>query len=330
MDGAASFACSLAPRRRTREGRRRRGAPGARLKSAPLSRPTAAGLAAVLLWSTTVAFSRTLGESLGPLTGGACVYLLGGAVSFAAAAAAKGGVRRIFAMPRAYLLGCGALFVGYTLLLYAAIGLAESRAAVVAVGLANYLWPPLLVLLSVPVLGRKARWSRLVPGVLLAVAGTALAAASASDVALADLLRGGGEPLPVLLAAAAAAMWALYSNLARRWGPSEGSGVPVFLVATGAAFAGLRVAAGEPAPSGWDAAPAVLYLALLPTWIAYRFWDEAMLRGDFALVSAASYFTPLLSTLVSVAVLGVPMTAPLAAAAALVTAGALLSRSGAD
>lgn len=292
-----------------------------------MNRPTAAGLVAILLWSTTVAFSRTVSESLGPLTAGACVYTLGGTVSFAAAAMTPGGLRRLVAMPRRYLFGCGALFTLYTVLLYAAVGLATSRAAVLAVGLANYLWPSLLLLFSIPVLGRRPR-RRLVPGMLLALAGTALASTAGSGVGIRDLVRGGGEPIPVLLAAGAAVLWALYSNLARLWGPAQGSAVPLFLLASGAAFLGLRVAAGESPPRDGGAAPAVLYLALFPTWLAYRLWDEAMLRGDLALAGAASYFTPLLSTLVSAAVLGVPLTPALAAAAVLVTAGALLSRSG--
>lgn len=292
-----------------------------------MNRPTAAGLAAIVLWSTTVAFSRTLSESLGPLTAGACVYTLAGVVSLAAAACSPGGLRRLVAMPRRYLLGCGALFAAYTVLLCSAVGLATNRAAVLAVGLANYLWPSLLLLLSIPVLRRRPRWP-LLPGVLLALAGTALATTSGSGVGLSELARGGGEPIAVLLAAAAAVLWALYSNLARLWGPAQGSAVPLFLLASGAAFLGLRVAAGEPAPRDVAAAPAVLYLALFPTWLAYRLWDEAMLRGDLALVGAASYFTPLLSTLVSAAVLGVPLTPALAAAAVLVTAGALLSRAG--
>ena len=297
-----------------------------------MNRPTAAGLVAIVLWSTTVAFSRTLSESLGPLTAGACVYTLGGVVSLAATAMSPSGLGRLRAMPRRYVLGCGALFVAYTVLLYVAVGLATSRPAVVAVGLANYLWPSLLLLFSIPILGRRAL-PRLAPGLLLAFAGTALAAVGASGVGLAEVVRGGGEPVPVLLAAIAAALWALYSNLARLWGPAEGSAVPVFLLASGLAFLGLRAATGdtahgELAQPGAAAAAAVLYLALFPTWLAYRLWDEAMLRGDLALVTAASYFTPILSTLVSAAVLDVPLTPSLAAAAALVTAGAILSRSG--
>ena len=37
---------------------------------------TLLGILAILFWSTTIAFSRTLSEQLGPLTAGASIYLL--------------------------------------------------------------------------------------------------------------------------------------------------------------------------------------------------------------------------------------------------------------
>ena len=39
---------------------------------------TGGGLGAILLWSATFAFARSLSEQVGPLTGGAVAYLIGG------------------------------------------------------------------------------------------------------------------------------------------------------------------------------------------------------------------------------------------------------------
>ena len=38
---------------------------------------------------------------------------------------------------------------------------------------------------------------------------------------------------------------------------------------------------------------------MVPTFLAYLFWDRAVLRGNFILVASFGYLTPLLSTLVS-------------------------------
>ena len=48
--------------------------------SGNLNWSTGGGLAAIVLWSTTIAVARSLSEQTGPLTAGACVYLIGGAL----------------------------------------------------------------------------------------------------------------------------------------------------------------------------------------------------------------------------------------------------------
>lgn len=48
------------------------------------SKATFQGFAAVILWSVTVAFVRSISEQLGPLTGAAATYSASGAVSWAA------------------------------------------------------------------------------------------------------------------------------------------------------------------------------------------------------------------------------------------------------
>jgi drug/metabolite transporter (DMT)-like permease len=294
-----------------------------------MNRATLSGFLAILAWSSTVAFSRALGESLGALTSGAIIYSLGGLFGLLAAARQPGGLRRFGAQPRRYLLGCGSLFVIYMILLYLAIGLAESRAQVLAIGLANYLWPALIMLFSIPILGNRPRpW--LAPGILLALAGTGLAVFADGPGDLAGLLRARNGLLPVELALGAALAWGLYSNLARRWASGEGGAVPLFLLASGLAFLLLRQAAGESSRWDWSLVPTLVYMALFPAWLGYQLWDFAMQRGDLTLVTAASYFTPLLSTLISLLVLGIAPSPQLGLAALLVSLGAVLSKLGVE
>jgi drug/metabolite transporter (DMT)-like permease len=298
---------------------------------------TALGIIAILLWSTTIAFSRTISEQLGPYTAGAAVYLVAGVLSclFAAYGPGSGakGLRRLSGLPRRYLFGCGALFVAYILLIYAAIGTAKSRPEVLAVGLANYLWPSLTLVFALPIHRQRAGWQMPV-GVLLGLGGSWLALMGDQAGALGSLLSDPSSLLPVILALAAAVLWGLYSNLTRLWGSEHTSGAPLFLLASGLAFVPLHFWAGEPLPSFAPGSPALailpalLYMAFLPTCLAYVFWDLAMQRGDFLLVASLSYFTPILSTLVSVVVLQVALTPLLGVAAALVTVGALLARGG--
>ncbi len=289
------------------------------------ARATAMGFAAVLLWSSSVAFIRSLSERLGPVSTIVYAYLAAGVVTMVWTALLPGGRERLLRLPRRYLWGCGALFVAYTTCFCLSVALARDRVQVLEVGLVNYLWPSLTLLLSVPILGYRARWF-LLPGMLAATAGMVVATSSRGELSLpgfeANVVAGG---LPYGLALAGAVAWALYSNLARRWG-GEGDGVPFFVLASGLAVLPLRVA--FPETPTWDARVVAefVYMAFFVTASAYFFWDRAMRKGHMVLVAALSYFTPLLSTVVSAVHLGVAPGPRIWVACALVVAGAALCR----
>ena len=286
---------------------------------------TAMGLAAVVLWGSSVAFIRTVSEQVGPFSTAAFTYLFAGVVSLGAAGLAPGGLGRFRDLPRKYLWGCGGLFVAYTACFYLTVGLAADRSQVLEVGLINYLWPSLTLLLAVPLQGHRARWF-LLPGMLVATAGVVVATSQQGGLSLAGFAANAqANWVPYGLALAAAITWALYSNLARRWG-GEGGGVPLFLLASGLALLPLRLVFGESSLWSPRAVGEFLYLGLFTTVAAYGFWDHAMRKGDMVLVAAFSYFTPLFSTLVSVIWLDVTPGAAIWVACALVIAGALTCR----
>ena len=224
-----------------------------------------------------------------------------------------------------YLWGCGALFVAYTTCYCLAVGLATDRSQVLAVGLVNYLWPSLTLLLSVPILRYRARWF-LVPGMLVATAGMVVATTVGSGLSLAGLRAGvSANGLAYGLAFVGAVTWALYSNLARRWG-GEGGAVPLFVLASGLVALPLRVGMGETSAWSPGVVGELLYMALFVTVVAYVFWDQAMRRGNVVLVAAVSYATPLLSTVFSAAYLRVAPGPAIWVACALVIAGAAVCR----
>lgn len=272
----------------------------------PTSRTaTAGGFAAILLWSATVALARSLSERVGPLPAAAAVYTVAAVLLLAPWLARPAARRRTFALPRRYRWVCGALFVTYTALLYLAIGRAPGRPQVLAVGLLNYLWPALTVVLSVPLLGRRARGG-LWPATLLALAGLWLVLTAGAGISVASFVRTLAEdPLAYGAALAAALAWALYSNLTTRWAGGETSGaVPLFLAATCLVTAGAAALAGE--PGAWTVRGVAEAGALgVATGLGYALWDLAMRRGRTGLVVAASYLTPALSTVASCVYLAV-------------------------
>jgi len=285
------------------------------------------GMLAILFWGTTIAFSRSLTEQLGPLTAASWIYLLSGIWGCIYLINKPGGIKKTFQLPVLYLIGCGALFVIYMVSLYLAVGLAFSREQVIEVSIINYLWPGLTLILSIPILGKKARLS-LIPGVFLAFSGFYLATVNSGMFSW-EVFKVNFQVnyIPYLLAFVAAASWGLYSNLVRCWaGHTEGGAVPLFLLVTGLILTTIRFM--FPEESYWTArvVAELLYMSVFPTFLAYFFWDRAMRKGKIILVASLSYFTPLLSIIISSLYLQVAVRESLWIACGLVIAGAIICK----
>jgi drug/metabolite transporter (DMT)-like permease len=280
---------------------------------------TALGILAIVLWSSTIAFSRQAAQALGPLTSAAVIFIAGGLLACVQVSFHKPGLKAILRLPRRYLLGCGALFMSYEVALYLAVGLSASDQQVLVVGLINYLWPALILVTAIPLLGYRASpW--LAAGVLLALMGIILAR---SGNGLAWALASGEAWLPYLLMLYGALAWALYTNLSRRWlGENALSGLPLFILATGILLGWMRLFVVESSHWSWAAGLSVSYLVIGVTWMAYTFWDIGSRRGNLILLGTLSYFIPLISTGISVIVLGEPARPTLWLAALLLIAGA--------
>ena len=289
---------------------------------------TGMGLLALVFWTTSVAVVRQLVAQIGPLTYLAVTSLAAGLLLATVQAVRRRRWSACLLFPRKYLLGGGACFVGYFVLFATAHALAPDHATAVRLALVNYLWPPLVLLLSVPLLGCRARWPMLLAGVALAVIGAA--AGTLREAGPAGFLRSvAASPAAFGLMLLAAGAWGAYSNLARRdHVEGSASGVPVFLLATGVLAGAARGVLGE--ASRWDGALTVplIYACVFPSAVAYSLWEAGMRRGSVPVLAAASYLLPLGSVLFACWYLGVPPTGNLLAGAALVVAGAVLSRLG--
>jgi drug/metabolite transporter (DMT)-like permease len=179
--------------------------------------------------------------------------------------------------------------------------------------------------------------------VLVALAGVvtashAAAPGAAAPAGLAEAARGalaslGGNvasnPAPYVLCLVEIFAWALYSNLAARLAPGDGGeSVPVFVLAAGVLLAAARLAMPEHGhlnTTGWLE---LAFMAAFPGLLAYVFWERAMKGPGMVLVTSLSYLIPLFSTLLTCWRQGVPLSAGMVAACALVIGGAALCRLG--
>ena len=284
------------------------------------------GILALIFWSSTVAFARSLSDSIGIINAAALIFTLSGLIG-CLWLLITGELKSIIKLSRLYLFVCGGLFVTYMLCLYLAIGTAATELQAIEAGIINYLWPGLTLAFCVPLLGYRATWA-LVPATVIGFAGAALAAAGGAGLSWQGfVINMQAHPVPYALALSAAVSWALYSSLTRRLAAGVSSRtVPVFLLASGLVFMIIRPFFHEEAQWSIPALLELSYMVLVPTLLAYSLWDIAMRRGNMILIAAVSYLTPVLSTAISCVYLGVLPHWSLWAGCVLVTAGAVLSR----
>lgn len=279
---------------------------------------TLCGLAAVLLWSALVGLIRATSEHAGPIGGAALIYTLAAALLWLVV-----GRPRWRDFTPGYLLAGGALFAAYEVCFSLSLGYASDRGQAIEVGIVNYLWPCLTILLAIALNGQRARWP-IVPGTLLALAGIAWVVGGEGGLSLAGVWRNvATNPLSYGLAFTGAVLWALYCNVTRRYARGQ-NGIVVFFVLTAVSLWIKYAISAEPAVAwSWSLA---LPLAAAGGCMAagYGLWNVGILRGNMTLLATASYFTPVLSTALAALLLDTRLALPFWQGVGMVTAGSLL------
>ncbi|PXB02761.1 MULTISPECIES: aromatic amino acid DMT transporter YddG [Pectobacterium] len=281
-------------------------------------RATLTGLLAIVLWSTSVGLIRSLTEALGPIGGAAMIYS-----TSTLCLLAFYGFPRIKTLPRVYLFAGGAMFVCYEIFLSLSIGLADSRMQAIEIGMINYLWPSLTVFFSLFINQQKSRFL-LWPGLALSLGGIVWIMKGESDWTP-ELLWNNilANPLAYSLAFSAALTWALYCNITRRYGQGK-SGVSLFFFVASLLLWVQYAFSTEGAIS--LTLPSSLQLLFMgtSTALAYSVWNIGIQHGNLTLLATASYFTPVLSTLLAALWLNITPAISFWQGVVMVTAGSLL------
>ncbi|MFJ5359869.1 aromatic amino acid DMT transporter YddG [Pectobacterium sp. CHL-2024] len=281
-------------------------------------RATLTGLLAIVLWSTSVGLIRSLTEALGPIGGAAMIYS-----TSTLCLLAFYGFPRIKTLPRVYLFAGGTMFVCYEIFLSLSIGLADSRMQAIEIGMINYLWPSLTVFFSLFINQQKSRFL-LWPGLALSLGGIVWIMKGESDWTP-ELLWNNilANPLAYRLAFSAALTWALYCNITRRYGQGK-SGVSLFFFVASLLLWIQYAFSTEGAIS--LTLPSSLQLLFMgtSTALAYSVWNIGIQHGNLTLLATASYFTPVLSTLLAALWLNITPAISFWQGVVMVTAGSLL------
>lgn len=279
----------------------------------PRARATLVGLSAILMWAALGLMTAASGQ-IPAFQMNALAFGLSGTVACLwLAATGRLGVLRQPA--RVWALGVGGLF-GFHALYFTSLRLAPP----VEANLVNYTWPLLIVIGSGLLPGERLKAHHVI-GAGLGLAGAAAIVTKGGGVAI-DPAHAGGY----LAACASAVTWAGYSILSRRLGAVPTATVAGFCLAT-AALSALAHLAFETTvwPEGATQWAAVIGLGLFPVGLAFFVWDHGVKRGDIQVLGAASYLSPLLSTLLLIVAGWGAFTLPVGFAALAITVGALIA-----
>lgn len=279
---------------------------------------TLIGLIAILLWSTIVGLIRGVSQGLGPVGGAAAIYTLSALLLLLTV-----GLPGLKTFPRGYLLLGSLLFVSYEICLSLSLGYANSSSQAIEVGMVNYLWPAMTVLLSVAVARQKCNLL-IVPGIALSLCGICRVLAGDSPLSLAEISHNvASNPLSYGLALSGALIWALYCVVTQKMANGS-NGITLFFLLTALALWVKYFSAPQPEMLiNWRVF-ACLVMAAMAMGLGYAAWNIGILYGNVTLLATASYFIPLISALLAALLLNAPLSFTFWQGAGMVSGGSLI------
>lgn len=279
---------------------------------------TLIGLLAIVFFSSVAGLIRSVAEGLGPIGGAAMIYSLASLLLFFTV-----GIPKLGTFPRIYLTLGSLLFVAYEICLSLSLGFAHNHAQSIEVGMVNYLWPSMTILMAVIFKQQRANLL-LLPGMLLSFVGLCWVLGGDRGLsAVAIFANVQNNPLSYGMAFTGAIIWALYCTLTSK--KANGSnGITLFFMLT-AATLWVKFAIGPAAVLHFTPHATVsLLLAAVALGCGYAAWNIGILHGNVTVLATASNFIPIFSSALAAFILATPLAASFWQGAAMVSLGSLI------
>src|SRR5690606_349215 len=131
--------------------------------------------------------------------------------------------------PVSYLIIGSVLFVCYALCLSLSLGFTHSGRQAIEVGMVNYLWPSMTILLAV-IVNRQKTSPLIIPGVILAIVGIGRVLGGDGGFSLTEMMNNVMDnPLSYGLAFSGAVIWAIYCVVTQRIAQGN-NGITLFFI----------------------------------------------------------------------------------------------------
>lgn len=279
---------------------------------------TSIGLMSIILWSTMVGLIHSVSELLGPIGGIAMIYTFASAVLLLTF-----GVPKIKTLPRRYVLIGGLLFAAYEISFALAIGYASNGTQAIEVNIVNYLWPCLTIIFAI-IFNKQKSTLLVIPGLMLSLLGVCWVLGGERGLDLSMMFSNiKNNTFSYALAFAGAFIWAAYCTATSKLAEGK-NGITLFFIFTATIlWAKFFLSGGATLNLSLRAVGYVL-LAGCAVGFGYACWNFGILHGNVSVLASASYFTPVLSSLLSSVLLNTPLSGSFWQGVLMVCSGSVL------
>ena len=258
------------------------------------SKATAIGFCAILLWSSNVGLIKEVSHSFGATMGAALIYTV---ASLFLLLSIKWTPLSKF--PKKYLFFGSLLMVSYELCLALSIGYSENSVQAIEVGMVNYLWPTFTMIATVLFTSKKANWL-IIPGIIISMLGIVWVLGGDKGFNVSEMMAHiQSNPLSYGLAFLGALLWAGYCVVTIRLS-NGANGITLFFMIVAFVLWIKCVLLYDQSEINVSF-PSIIYLILAGAAMGFGYaaWNVGILHGNVTTLAGASYFTPVLSSMLS-------------------------------
>ena len=271
------------------------------------------------MWASLVGLMKQVSAAIGPELGVTFIYSLSALLLLA-----------IFKVPnfkqisKKYLIFGTILFVAYEVCFSFAIAYSQTARQAIEISIVNYLWPSLTVLAFV--IFKELKFNFLIIlGLMLSIFGIIFIQTGSGDFSLNSLVDNfHSNPLSYILAFTGAIIWAFYCVLTKKLSNGQNP-ISIFFVGVALTLWLKLLVSGHFAIPSMDI-PALLTLlvASAAMGLGYAAWNIGIIHGNITVLVVASYFTPIISSILAMFVLQTQLSMSFWQGTAMVTAGSFI------
>ncbi|MFW2096169.1 aromatic amino acid DMT transporter YddG [Acinetobacter sp. ULE_I057] len=283
---------------------------------------TLIGLSAILQWSSIVGLLKKISFSLGAELAVLLMYTLSTCILLIFFK-----IPNLKLISKKYLIFSTLLFVIYELCFSYAIALAQTAQQAIEVSLVNYLWPGLTV--AMLILFKEIKFNVFViVGLAISLSGIILIQTGQGALTWSNILSNILEnPISYILALVGATLWSLYCVITKKYSDGHNP-ISFFFVSISIVLwtkylwsHGLSL---NVIPEVKLTTIGLLGIVSVVMALGYAAWNIGIIKGNITILVTLSYFSPVISTVISMFILQTHLPPEFWYGVMLVTSGSLV------